>query len=65
VDYKTDAWRTTADLDAKVERYRVQLAAYAQAVTEAVAEPVVRSQLLFLAADGSSRAVTLPTNRQA
>jgi ATP-dependent helicase/nuclease subunit A len=59
VDYKTDAWRTEADLDAKVARYRVQLDAYAGAVAEATGEPVARSQLLFLAADGSSRAVTL------
>jgi ATP-dependent helicase/nuclease subunit A len=60
VDYKTDAWRTEADLDAKVARYRVQLDAYAGAVAEATGEPVARSQLLFLAADGSSRAVTVP-----
>ncbi|MGI8776405.1 MAG: PD-(D/E)XK nuclease family protein, partial [Acidimicrobiales bacterium] len=61
VDYKTDAWRTEADLEAKVERYRVQLDAYAQAVTAVVGEPVVRSQLLFLAASGSSRTVTPST----
>jgi len=58
VDYKTDAWRTEADLAAKVERYRVQLGAYATAVAAAVSEHVVRCQLLFLAAD-SSRTVTL------
>jgi ATP-dependent helicase/nuclease subunit A len=61
VDYKTDAWRTEAELAAKVERYRVQLGAYARAVTEAVGEPVGRCLLLFLAAD-SSRAVTLPAS---
>ncbi len=60
VDYKTDTWRTEADLDAKVARYRVQLDAYAGAVAEATGEPVTRSQLLFLAAHGSSRAVSLP-----
>ncbi|MGQ0519783.1 MAG: UvrD-helicase domain-containing protein [Actinomycetota bacterium] len=59
VDYKTDAWRTDADLTAKIERYRIQLHAYARAVAEAVGEPVVRSQLLFLAT-GSARAVTIP-----
>ena len=29
VDYKTDAWRDESDLDAKVERYRLQGASYA------------------------------------
>ena len=47
VDYKTDAWRTEADLDAKVERYAVQLQAYAGGVAEAVQEPVARALLLF------------------
>lgn len=41
-------------------RYRVQLDAYARAVAEATGEPVAHSQLLFLAADESSRGVTLP-----
>jgi ATP-dependent exoDNAse (exonuclease V) beta subunit len=51
VDHKTDAWRDDADLDAKVERYRVQLAAYAHAVAQVVGEPVARAMLLFLAPD--------------
>jgi ATP-dependent helicase/nuclease subunit A len=60
VDYKTDTWRTQAELAAKVARYRVQLDADARAVAEATGEPVAHSQLLFLAADESSRGVTLP-----
>ena len=32
VDYKTDAWRDEADLDAKVARYRLQGASYALAL---------------------------------
>lgn len=40
VDYKTAAWSTEAELDAKVERYSVQLQAYADAVREAVGEVV-------------------------
>jgi len=47
VDYKTDAWSNEAELDEKVERYAVQLDAYADAVSEAVGEPVVREVLLF------------------
>jgi ATP-dependent helicase/nuclease subunit A len=51
VDYKTDSWRHEHDLDAKVDRYRVQLAAYAHAVGVVVGDPVVRAVLLFLAPD--------------
>jgi ATP-dependent helicase/nuclease subunit A len=54
IDHKTDAWHDAADLDAKVDHYRIQLAAYAHAVTQAVAEPVVRALLLFLAPDGAT-----------
>ena len=60
VDYKTDTWRSEADLEAKVTRYRVQLNAYAEAVAEATGERVARSVLLFLSTAGSSRAVTVP-----
>ncbi len=35
VDYKTDAWSSDADLDAKVARYRLQGAAYAVALEQA------------------------------
>jgi ATP-dependent helicase/nuclease subunit A len=48
VDYKTDSWRSDADLDAKVERYRVQLQAYAYAVRVAARCDVVQATLLFL-----------------
>ena len=51
VDYKTDSWRNPRDLDAKVERYRVQLQAYAKAVQDAVGRDVVRTALLFLSRD--------------
>ncbi len=54
VDHKTDSWRHERDLDAKVLRYRVQLAAYAHAVSAVVGEPVARAVLLFL---GPSAAV--------
>ncbi len=53
VDHKTDSWREEADLDAKVDRYKVQLAAYAYAVREAVGEAVVRAVLLFLSPSGA------------
>jgi ATP-dependent exoDNAse (exonuclease V) beta subunit len=53
VDYKTDAWHTDADLDAKVERYAVQLAAYAGAVEVAADEPVQSKILLFVSEAGS------------
>ena len=53
VDHKTDSWRAEAELDAKVDRYRVQLAAYAYAIGQAVGEPVVRAVLLFLSPTGA------------
>ncbi|HLK44893.1 MAG TPA: 3'-5' exonuclease [Acidimicrobiales bacterium] len=64
VDYKTDVVRGDADLDAKVERYRPQLAAYAAAMEAAVGEPVARAVLLFLSTDGA-RAVTVDGIRDA
>ncbi|MDQ6928133.1 MAG: hypothetical protein M3159_05650 [Actinomycetota bacterium] len=42
-----------ADLDAKVDRYKVQLAAYAYAVGQVVGEPMVRAVLLFLGPSGA------------
>ena len=53
VDYKTDAWRDEADLDAKVARYRLQGAAYALALEAATGEPVARCVFLFLGTDGA------------
>ncbi|MGH9188613.1 MAG: UvrD-helicase domain-containing protein [Acidimicrobiales bacterium] len=62
VDHKTDAWREEADLDAKVDRYKVQLAAYAHAVGQVVGEPVARAVLLFLGpADAVEREVDVST----
>ena len=43
--------KTRQDLDAKVDRYRIQLAAYAHAVATVVDEPITRAVLLFLAPD--------------
>jgi ATP-dependent helicase/nuclease subunit A len=48
VDYKTDAWRDDTDLDAKLERYRLQGASYAVALESATATPVVACVFLFL-----------------
>ena len=54
VDYKTDAVSGPAELDEKVERYSVQLRAYAQAMRVAVGRPVARALLLFLSIDRAS-----------
>jgi ATP-dependent exoDNAse (exonuclease V) beta subunit len=51
VDYKTAS--SSADLDARVAEYRPQGAAYAVAVEEATAEPVVRVVFVFLTPDGA------------
>ncbi len=59
VDYKTDSWRNRAELDHKVERYRVQLDAYRRAVEEITGEKQVTARLLFLAPDTPGTAVSV------
>ena len=51
VDYKTDAWSSDADLDAKVSRYRLQGAAYAVALEQATGETVAECVFVFLDRD--------------
>jgi hypothetical protein len=51
VDYKTDSWRSDAELETKVQRYAVQLRAYADALRVAVGREVARAELLFLRRD--------------
>jgi ATP-dependent exoDNAse (exonuclease V) beta subunit len=51
VDYKTAS--VTADLDARLERYRTQGGAYALAVEAATGEPVVRVVFVFLTPAGA------------
>ena len=53
VDYKTDAAPTDLDVDAAVDRYRLQAASYAVAVEEALGRPVTRCVLLFLRPNGA------------
>ena len=53
VDYKTDAWADTADLDAKLDRYRLQGATYAAALQRVTGEEVVVCRFLFLSEDGA------------
>jgi ATP-dependent helicase/nuclease subunit A len=57
VDYKTDSWRDERDLQAKVNRYRVQIEAYGRAVSEAAGERVAGLLLLFLSPRYGARAV--------
>jgi ATP-dependent helicase/nuclease subunit A len=58
VDYKTDAAPTDGDLDAAVERYRLQGAAYAVALERLLGRPVDRCVFLFLrSGDGVERQV--------
>jgi hypothetical protein len=53
VDHKTSASADPADLDRRVEGYRLQGAAYAVAVGRATAEPVTRVVFLFLTPQGA------------
>jgi ATP-dependent exoDNAse (exonuclease V) beta subunit len=59
VDYKTDAWRTEAELAAKVDRYRPQLEAYRESVENATGQTVWAAQLLFLTTAADARSVTV------
>ncbi len=52
VDYKTDAVRNEADVDAKLEQYGRQGAAYAAAVAVATGRPVVDVQFVFCRPEG-------------
>jgi ATP-dependent exoDNAse (exonuclease V) beta subunit len=47
IDYKTDAVRTHADADAKVERYALQIAAYAVALEQSTGLQVAEARLVF------------------
>jgi len=53
VDWKTDHVDDEAAIDEKLERYRLQGAAYAAAVEAATGEPVGRMVFVFLAEDGA------------
>ena len=53
VDYKTDSWSHENELDAKAERYRGQMRAYARAVRESTGRNVISASLLFLNRNGA------------
>jgi ATP-dependent helicase/nuclease subunit A len=53
VDYKTDRATTPEEAAAVAERYRVQAAAYALAVSEVLHRPVTRAVLVFCGRDGA------------
>ncbi|MBO0885759.1 MAG: UvrD-helicase domain-containing protein [Acidimicrobiales bacterium] len=57
VDYKTDSWSGEVELQAKVDRYRVQIEAYGRAASEAAGEDVAGLVLLFLSPRESARSV--------
>jgi ATP-dependent helicase/nuclease subunit A len=66
VDYKTDAVRSAAEVDAAAERYRVQIAAYAAALEAATGRPVSEGWRVFAGLDGvQERPVDLPSARAA
>ncbi len=52
VDYKTDAARSDAEIDAALERYRPQGAAYALALEHVLGRPVARCVFVFARPNG-------------
>ena len=64
VDYKTDALRTAADIDAAVGRYRLQAAAYATALERQLGRPVAECRFIFVREGGAEERV-LPDLRDA
>ena len=54
VDYKTDSARTDPEIDAAVERYRPQGAAYALALEQVLGRPVARCVFVFARAQGAA-----------
>ena len=59
VDYKTDYIPDDEALSDKIDRYRLQVAAYSLAVEQAVEEPVARCVLVFAQEGESAREVTI------
>ena len=53
VDYKTDRVQGARGVDAKLDQYRLQGAAYAEAVENATGQPVVDVQFVFCQPDGA------------
>jgi len=53
VDYKTDAVRTDADVDAKLAAYELQAAAYAVALEQVTLQPVVECRFVFCTTNGA------------
>ena len=48
IDYKTDRVKTDAEIAARAEHYRGQLAAYSEALRRILGKPVKRCVLFFL-----------------
>jgi len=64
VDYKTDRVDSEADIAAKVEHYRPQLTAYADAISRATGRSVARSMLVFAARDGARQVDLEPSSAE-
>jgi ATP-dependent helicase/nuclease subunit A len=60
VDYKTDQWRPGADQDARIARYRRQLAAYGFALGRLLDERIAGGVLVRCRTDGPADEIPLP-----
>ncbi len=59
VDYKTDQWSGPLQTAERLDRYRVQLAAYGAALESALDEPVVGGVLIRCVAHGDAEEITV------
>jgi ATP-dependent helicase/nuclease subunit A len=59
VDYKTDQWSDEAQASQRVERYRVQLAAYGAALEATLGEPIVGGMLVRCVPDHSAEQIEI------
>ncbi len=59
VDYKTDQWSGASQTAERLERYRLQLAAYGAALESAIGEPISGGLLVRCVADGAADQITV------
>ena len=60
VDYKTDQWPDDSERASRIERYRLQLAAYGVALEQILGKPVIGGMLVRCRPDGPAEEIEIP-----